>query len=385
MQDFLNIPNDIKNEIILFHSGTITEIEANKLLSWVNATTENKKLFDDITEIWHASSILNPTSDIDIHKEWENVKKRLINKNETSLPKNNKFSIIYKIAASVTILFAIGSGWIYTYYHKPIEKNKDKYIEMSAPLGSRINLKLIDGTQVWLNSGSHLKVPGSFGDKTRDVILTGEAYFSVAKNKNKPFIVHTSEVNITALGTAFNVKAYNDEQNIETTLEEGSVKIEPNKLIRKNQVPLLLSPNQRAIYQRKNADLYLSTNIKSVSPAINRKIEKNDSKIVPLKILKVEDLRAITSWKDERWIIKQELFGELVRKLERRYDIQVNFDDQEIKEFSFTGSLQNESIEQVLNIIKLTAPIEYTLTHKTVTLRINKKMKNYYKDLLRKE
>lgn len=386
MEIYQDIPEEIKESIIDYHAGNVTDKESETLLNWCNENQDHKKFLDDLTQIWHASVILDKSKHNGVDSALEDVLSKIIEDPEQDIvPVNSpKISIFLKIAASIAILIGFGSSLLYFDSLNKIKSKRSQYTEMSAPFGSRSFLTLADGTKVWLNSGSHLKIPGNFGEYTRDITLSGEAYFEVAKNKHKPFIVHTSELNITALGTIFNVKAYCDEPIIETTLEEGSVKIEPNHAGSRNTDPIYLLPKQKAIYERNLEKTVVSSNQNGQSKPekVAEKQKKSEEIIKQPKILHVEDLRPVISWKDERWFIKQESLEELVRKLERRYDINVVFQDPEIKNFTFTGSLQDESIEQILHIIQLTAPIDYTVRHKKVTLRIDNTLCDKYKKLL---
>ena len=389
MQDFQDIPDDIKENIIDFHAGKITDNQAGALLKWLNESQDNKRFFDDITQIWHASVVLDKSKYQQLTESWEEVMNRLVIEKPTKSSNSSnsiKISIFLKVAASIGLLFGLGSSiYLFTVLKSTVKQNQ--YFEMTSPFGSRSFVTLSDGTKVWLNSGSHLKVPVNFGEHTRDITLSGEAYFTVAKDKHKPFIVHTSDINITALGTSFNVKAYSDEPVIETTLEEGSVKIESNHIAGSHSDAVMLMPKQKAVYQRDIEKTMVVTHpqkkaIEHKQIAAVHKTEKCEMTAIVPKISHLEDLRPVTSWKDERWFIKQETLEELVRKLERRYDVTVVFDNPEIKQFSFTGSLQDESIEQILHIIQLTAPIDYTVKHKTVTLLIDNQLKEKYKKLL---
>ena len=240
--------------------------------------------------------------------------------------------------------------------------------EVIAPKGSRSVITLADGSKVWLNSGTVLRYNSDFGKKTREVFLEGEAYFSVSENKELPFRVRTNDIYITALGTAFNVKAYNDENIIETTLEKGKVLIEHINTSSSDtyQASVSLKPNQKAIFIRSSGDL----SVNDTKPAIITAEKNPKFKVTPV-IIKVDsliDTRLSTSWKDSKWIFKSKKLKELAPILERRYDISISFIDTSLYNYKFTGTLKEESLEQVLKALTLAAPIQFNVNHNKVFL-----------------
>jgi len=209
--------------------------------------------------------------------------------------------------------------------------------------------------------------------------LEGEAYFAVAKNREIPFVVHTSGINITALGTAFNVKAYDDDDIIETTLEEGSVKIESISKTGKVSAPLILKPKQKAVFNKTRVTQTADKSVQETVKPTEKAIVQTNPEI--LEVDSVADTKPFTSWKDSRWIFRHEKLEDLVRKLERRYDVEINFKDNSLKTYSFSGSLYDESIEQVFEAIKMIAPIEYKIDHKKIEIYTNENLIRKYENL----
>jgi ferric-dicitrate binding protein FerR (iron transport regulator) len=259
------------------------------------------------------------------------------------------------------------------------ESVREQYVEMVAPMGSRSFVVLSDGTEVWLNSGSKIRFSNFFGKTTREVRLEGEAYFTVAKNKDIPFIVHAADVNVTAIGTAFNVKAYADEGKVETTLDEGIVKIESTAKDKLSD-PLFLKPKQKAIYS-KNVVLVNEVNNQTNATEPKSVNAKNELTSAKVEVDSLADTKPFTSWKDNRWIFRHETLHDLARKLERRYDVEISFADSSIRNYTFSGSLYDESIEQVFEAIKLIAPINFRIRHKEIEISTNKYMIDKYEKL----
>ncbi len=199
-----------------------------------------------------------------------------------------------------------------------------KYNEINVPNGRKLKIELSDGTLVWLNSGTYFKFPQNFTMQTENrlVYLNGEAYFDVATNKNKPFIVDAKGVNVEVLGTQFNVSSYQNETNIATTLVEGSVNVyQSSSPINK----LLLVPNYQARYN------------------------KSQSKFSEVEV----DTRMYTNWIHDKLIIDNLKFDEIIKKLERKFDVEITNQATKLNNEAYKGEFENESLEAILTTIAL--------------------------------
>jgi ferric-dicitrate binding protein FerR (iron transport regulator) len=200
--------------------------------------------------------------------------------------------------------------------------------------------------------------------------LEGEAFFDVTKKDGKFFMVKTRGITVRVLGTAFNVKAYPNEGSIETTLVRGSLIVEQHTE-GKEVTETLLEPNQRAIYIKKEGNLILSgVENKSLKPENINKSENPKEEII---LSKQVDTEVFTAWKDNRLIFRNEIFESLAIKLERWYGVTIDIKDDEIKKYHFNGTIVNETIQDVMEIIKYTLPISYTIEHNTITIHKNAK------------
>ena len=381
MSDYLKVSDSIKDDILSYLSGKLSQNQSESLLHWLNENDDRKRFFDIITDIWHSSATLSHYDKFEPNKAWEEIADMLSKKDfEIKAKPGRILSLVksyYKIAAMIAIILSTGFGVMYMYFSGKTDTNCTQYIEMVAPLGSRSFITLPDGTKVWLNSGSKLRFFKKYGTGTRDVNLDGEAYFVVAKNKDVPFVVHTSDIKITALGTAFNVKAYRDEPIIGTTLDEGSVKIESCFGNHGKNVPIILKPKQTAAYSKVSTSvtIHVLSNENGEKVMVAKHISLAPKQ---LRVITNTDTKIFTSWKETRWVFRHETLGDLAKKLERKYDVTIDFKDESLKEYSFSGSLQNESIEQVLEVIRILAPIKYTISHKTIELSTTKELKEKY-------
>ncbi len=248
------------------------------------------------------------------------------------------------------------------------------FTEIKSPYGSTSEINLPDGSQVLLNAGSSIKYQNDFNITNRDLFLTGEAYFRVSKNIDLPLNVSAGNLNIRAVGTQFNIKAYGDEPVIETTLVEGKVELTqlgPND--NKNKF-IDLNPNQKAIFIKVTGSFTLEQAKKMDSTVtIPPKTLINNILISP----KV-DVSQVAAWTQGKLVIKGEYLEDLCIKLQRKYDVTFIFGDEELRQFRFTGILLDETLDQVLNAVKLTAPIEYTISGKSVYMNTDKKSLNNF-------
>jgi transmembrane sensor len=227
----------------------------------------------------------------------------------------------------------------------------------TAP-ASRSNIKLPDGTQVWLNSSSQLLYDSAnFSKQKREVVLSGEAFFDVVKNEKIPFIIHAANVNITVKGTAFNVKAYPSQKNIETTLLRGLIEIttsqEPDRKI-------MVKPNEKIIIPAvietgKSADKQDNNFLYTIS-----KLKKDEHNIV-----------AETAWMSSKLEFNNEPFEELSPKLESWFSVEMHINDTTLKQKRFSGLITKETLIQTLQALQLSYRFNYTI--KGTDVWINKK------------
>jgi ferric-dicitrate binding protein FerR (iron transport regulator) len=197
--------------------------------------------------------------------------------------------------------------------------------------GHRTFVTLEDGTKIWLNAESRLTYPKSFrGKETREIHLEGEAYFDVAENKQKPFIVHTSDVRIKVLGTSFNVKSYGKDRTIQTTLIKGKVTIESSL----DSTKLTLLPNQQAVFEKESKTLFLE-----------HKDEAAD----------------YTSWRDGQLLFDDRPLSDIVNELERWFNVTIEVEDRASLNCHFSAKVDNKTLEQVLELFKDAEGIDYRI------------------------
>ena len=224
-----------------------------------------------------------------------------------------------------TQISASGSGVTYA---SGVESESVVYNKLEIPRGGEFCLTLSDGTRVWLNSETSIQYPVAFGAKERRVFVQGEAYFEVAKDANKPFTVQFMSSSVTVLGTSFNIRAYPEEKRSQTTLAEGSVRIySPGS-------SMLLKPGEQAEVSALSGEM------------VKQEVE----------------VKNFTSWKDGRFVFEQQPLEDIMRTLERWYDIRVIFKDEGAKRISLSGNMKRYGdFSQVMKMLQMTGDVRFEL------------------------
>lgn len=224
-------------------------------------------------------------------------------------------------------------------YNRLKQTNADTVVfnQLIVPRGGLYLLVLADGTRVWMNSDSHLKYPVMFAGGKREVILSGEAYFDVVKDKSAPFIVRTESGNIEVLGTEFNIKCYSDETALVTTLVNGKVKFDDGI-----NPSVILKPEEQLVFEKENRQ------------SIVRKVNVNH----------------YISWKDNRLSFQGETLDMIMKTLSRWYNVEVVFEDSTLKALEFSGNLDRfTDIQEFLSLFELGVNVKFEVKNRTVYIR----------------
>jgi len=273
------------------------------------------------------------------------------------LVKRNDFRRIFAVAASVAVLM-VATWFFFLRGNKPVGGTSAlaaREVQNSAAEDMK-ELTLPDGSLVKLNSFSKLEYDSSFDGDTREVWLSGEAFFDVAHNEAKPFIIHSGRVNVRVLGTAFNVKAYPDQKNVETSLIRGSVEVTVNDEPGKKY---LLKPNQKLVVP------FVADPVDSVVKNSSR----DEAKLSPLHALPdggAKQVIAELAWMDNKFAFYELSFRDLADELEQRYNVKIGFEDKGLESLIFTGVFMKQSLKQVLYALSMASPFSYRIEKETV-------------------
>jgi transmembrane sensor len=349
----LNIPWNLFTK--LFRSE-LSEIEVMKLEMWRNNSELNQNIYDEIIEDVNIKEAILTNKWADNSKEWGKLINEIAPPRENISISRKTLFLTTSAAAVILLLIGICSGF---FFERNIQKSNqipDGYTYVFSPRGQRTRVVLPDQTKVWLNSESSLRYPVNYNQKTREVQIKGEAFFEVHKNPLKPFLVYANEIKVKVYGTSFNIKAFPDEKNIETTLIEGKLSITTQGKNGKAGEEIFLKPNEKCIYNRTLA-IKLNIPTKVISPKAVIKESKTTSVINEPTIILAKNINPEeeVNWKNGKLIFKEETFEELAVKLERWYDMKIHFTDDKIKNYKFTGAFDKETVNQAFEALKLSS------------------------------
>lgn len=343
-------------------SKTATEKELEELEVFLDRFPEYRKM-QKVTDALK-SDLKQPDPAVkqkDLSERIEELWYKIKNSGESSIAfeKNNVRSLTYwRWVAAAVLILAISSVFFYTRRPLPVNQLAKVVVRhIYVPYGKTKEIVLPDGTKVKLNAGSTFSYPETFSKTIREVNLDGEGFFEVTKNARKPFLVHTSTLTVKVLGTVFNVKAYRNDKNIETTLLTGRVQVE---LKDKPEKSIILLPNEKLI-----VDNNLSGTLNA--SAANTREAKIEYQVTALPQVKAEDIKE-TAWVNNRLVFTNESFEEVAKQLERKYNVQMVFEEPALKNEQISGVLENESLEQALQIIKMTTPFKFRIDGRTIYL-----------------
>lgn len=320
-----------KETLLLYLSGKLPANKAKEVEDWIETSAENKKIAEDL----YLASKLTDQLIMMKQAEAEESLAQLhahINKKQAKKQRMRYLNILQRIAAVLFIPALILAAWWY-----PRQEAHDvQYVEVTANRGLTSSFTLPDNTVVWLNAGSKLKYPAHFTANQRIVNLEGEGYFEVTKNPEKPFIVTgDSAYSVEVLGTSFNVLAYRDDEYIETTLVNGSVRI--NYSSEGQKANLLLNPNEKAIYSKKNRQI---------------------------KVVEAETEQA-TAWVNGKIVFNNHSMANVIKVLSRYYNVEFKVLDQRVFNSALTGSFSNESLSQVIKYIEMATGIRNKIMYQS--------------------
>lgn len=321
--------NEYTELIIGYLQGNLSEEKINLFYDWINESDSNKELFFEIKAMYDAGISLGKP--LDVAESWQ----RLLNKKEKT--RSLRFNLWYKIAsyAAVALIAVAVSSIFFLSYNKTDGGLYSKYIGGDGLEADVVELP--DGTHVSLGSKTTFHYDKDFGKDKRIVYLEGEAYFDVAKQKDKPFIVKTAEQDIEALGTKFNVMAYPLDSLVITTLLEGSVRLTTENIAKQT----ILDPNHQFIYNRNSRSAYLQ---------------------------KV-DAQQFISWTAGYYYFSEQSLLAILDRLSHVYGVQFAVNSETLNKRTFTGTFyRGQSIKDIMEIINLSIPIKYKIDDRHVTI-----------------
>lgn len=303
--------------IIRYISGEASTDEKIAVEAWIKESSENEKAYKEFLHLWKMSSMLADFKKINVEDSLKKVSSNI------AVYKKKSIWEIWKQVAAV-LLPVIVIGYSVFFYYSQVKNTTNQVITTFG--GNISNFELPDGSKIWLNSNSKITFPLEWKGKQRVVdLIQGEAYFEVKSDEARPFVVRAGNLQVIATGTAFDIEIYDDSPYEKVSLIHGTVDVVVNN--RK----IRLKPSDMFVYNKKDE---------------NSKIVKSDPYVQ-------------TSWKDGILVFRDTPIDAVVEKLERYYNVDIIIESRELKNYTFTATISSETIEQVLNLLKIAAPIQY--------------------------
>lgn len=271
----------------------------------------------------------------DIEYLWNKTQARMNIRNKPSRSASLMTTIV-RAAAILTLPLLLASAWLFNSqnqlrqkYVQLVENKTDQHITIIAPIGSRMVVDLPDGSKAWLNSGSELTYPVIFSSEERKVTLLGEAYFSIQKS-DVPFKLGNLGPEVKVYGTEFNVNSYPNEDVVTVALAEGKVALDLNG---KEE---FLAPGQVSYFDRKAKKVSIETT----------------------------EVHNFSSWREGRYVFRDAPLSTILRILQRQYNVNIQLSTTDLGNYRYNMTIQNESLEQIMQLLAFSAPIKYMHRHK---------------------
>ena len=302
-----------------------SEEENLQLHQWIQQSPENKKRLFAEKDIWDSYGFHSNQKKYETLPELELLKKHI----EYQKPSRSvQLKQILQMAAILLVAFGLGWSSQFISFRPNSQIAETTMQEIFVPKGQVNQIFLADGTRIWINSETRLTLSSVFAPNERVVKLNGEAFFEVAKDKNRPFKVEVKGQQIKVFGTSFNVRAYDNSNKIETTLETGSIQLKVG-----NQTTML-KPGEQSLFNKTEKQLVIS------------KVEAS----------------TFSSWKDGRFEFQNEDLIEVFKVVERWYDVDISYDESTFRGMHFSGVIKrNKDVNHFLEILSLSVPISFEI------------------------
>lgn len=334
-------------------SGEITLDEQLELSGLLKGDEQTAWLAGSIDEVFVSSiRYSHSVSKEDVNNALQKLHEKIHHKHHLVSSSEKPLNIRTKYWLVAAAVFLIVATSIFYLLQKDHSFNSNNVI--TTQKGSKTDLELPDGTKVWVNADTRLSYDKNFGDNTREVTLTGEAYFDVVKDMSRPFIVHTSTMDVKVLGTTFNVRAYKNETNEQTTLVRGSVEV---VLKNKPDNKVILAPNEKIIVAREGEK---PENGKT-------SVRLTEPELIKIPTTKMDSLTTEIQWVQNRIVFDQEKLEDITPMLERWYNVKIELKAANPNRL-YSGTFENDSLEDVLEALKIAGGFQYSIRKDNVII-----------------
>jgi transmembrane sensor len=340
---------------LLLSEQPLVDADVQKISAWWATNPETDVDFLEATYLQHIERMKEKGLSL-YHNDSADAQPTL-----NSLSRRKLSSLKIGIAGAL-VMVAVTFG-LFLAFGKKSFSARQAAVQSSASIeaghGARNKVLLPDGSNVWLNSGSKLVYSKNFKTGSREVYLTGEGFFDVVKNPDRPFIIHTSKMDVRVLGTRFNVKAYENGSTTETSLIRGSVEV---FLKSRPKEKYLLKPNEKLVFQ--NNPGYKAEKTKTPG----KLKESPEVEIKELTYIKGSNVDIETSWVNNILSFEDESFLDVSRKMERWYAVTFDFKNKKWEKQFLSGSFENETLEQAMAALKYSNGFDYRIKDNVITI-----------------
>lgn len=319
-----------------FFAQEISDEELKELRFWLEKDNKNKRIFNIENELWQKVSYMSRPTARQKEVAWKTIKSSVYlggnAPRKILLVRRSSYRTL-AVAASLAIIFLLGILNLWILSRKEIAGKQIASTIIFTKEKERSSIVLPDSSIVVLNSASKLEYNGQYNLKSRKVKLSGEAFFDVRTNSEKPFLVQLDQMTIAARGTRFNVFSYLNEARVEATLEEGSIEI-----VFEDHEPIQLHKGQQAVLFKDSNELLIRD--------------------VPVEVY--------LGWKENKMRFDDTPMEEVILSIQRRYNVDIEILDRDLLELKYTGTFIDESIDEVMEMLALVSPLRYRINHRTI-------------------
>jgi ferric-dicitrate binding protein FerR (iron transport regulator) len=323
--------------IIKYFLGNISPEEQNTLLKWLEESEANKNYFRSLKDIYDLGHFEADTKDSCINEQWAKFSKKISESRKTQPSVIRKITHLTFIRYAAIFISGILCLQQYNFLSKKTHDKSPAITKIETDAGNKSKITLPDGSTVWINACSSITYDQTFGEKTRSIILNGEAYFEVKTDTVKPFLVHADNFTYRVTGTSFNVYSYDNDQKISLALLEGGVTAEYDAHTIK------IHPGEMLIYDKTTG-----------KPTVKK-----------------TDVNRLSSWRRSEFVFENMTFEDLSKRLARMFDVHFVFENKEILKESFGGTLRYlDSPETIMKVIKTSNPsLNYRIEENIIYIR----------------
>jgi ferric-dicitrate binding protein FerR (iron transport regulator) len=345
-------------------TGNATPEDIAELDSLMAGRIDTMYPIRELENAWRAingqSNIKSPS---EVNAKWKQFKNKLPAETSVIPVRSQKRNAWLWLAASVFIIIVAAVGL--TISDNNYKTNLLTTI-IEAPAGSTSQVILPDGSKVWLNAKSKLVYKKHFGEKFREVSLVGEAFFDVVKDPQHPFIVNTSSLHLKVLGTAFNVRSFANDKTSEAALVRGSIEV---TLVNNPDTKITLKPSQKIIVRNVIDDIVAKPVVPNVSNNNNTTIK--DIPLITLSTIRYKEAEPLPEeiqWIEKKLVFTSENFDDLAMRMERYYNVTIEFEDETAKDIVLSGSFKEENINEAMKALQLTGNFKYKTANNKITI-----------------